>query len=144
MKSHQAVMNVSRQLLLPLLPEGKEIDCIADRLGVKYDWLAKALHFPEGTKITGVSVSLRFWYDEISLRLESPDFIETEEGNCLPEVQALYDWDEKGNPTFAGWCWMAVERPSIAKEIGGPHWIRVRDEAIAAEAAKAVRFGEFL
>jgi hypothetical protein len=102
-------MYVSRELLEPLLG-GRQIDCIADRLGISYDWLVEALHLPAGTRITGVSVSLRFDRDQVALRVEHPDFVETIPGNVLPEVGAWY-----GHGVLS-WTGPAVGTPPTAPE----------------------------
>lgn len=109
-KYRVAYMIISRQLLENLLPEGKILDCVADKLGVAYEWLVEAMKFPVGTRITGVSMAARFVYDQIMLRIEHPDFIETEEGHQMPEVQANYERDAKGTPRFVGWTGAAVGR----------------------------------
>ncbi len=108
--TRQAIMSVARGLLLPLLPAGKstlDLDGVADATGERFTWLAEVLLFPAGTKITGVSTALRFDRDEICLRLESPDFVETAQGNQLPGVDASYHW-HGGGMNFMGWSGPAV------------------------------------
>ena len=129
-----AIMAVSTDLLLPLIPEGKTIDCVADALGVKYDWLSEALRLPAGSRITGVSMIARFARDEVLIRVQHPDFVETEEGCVLPDVQAVYGWDDRGAATFACWAGPAVNTPRVVPHAAGPRW---------PQAGK-VKFREFL
>lgn len=115
MKTRQAIMMVSTHLLLDILPAGKTIDCVADKLGaaVDYVWLHAALLLPADCRITGVSMSLGFDRDQIAIRVESHDFPETEEGCHLPEVRAWYERRD-GKPTFVGWVLPDAGRERIA------------------------------
>lgn len=73
-----AVMRCSRELVEALLPPGKVIDCVADKVGpVDYDWLRRALLLPDDCRITGVSASLFFDWDQVAIRVESEAFVET-------------------------------------------------------------------
>lgn len=106
--TRQAVMNVSRELMEHMLPPGKVIECVADKLGVQYEWLVEAMQLPAGSRITGVSIAVRFFHDEVAIRIEHPDFIETAEARTLPEVQAIYERNADGSPRFVKWCGAAV------------------------------------
>lgn len=108
----QAVMYVSRSLLESLLPEGKTIDCVADKLGAEYAWLAEAMKLPANVRITGVSMALRFVYDQVAIRVECSDFVETLPSNCLPEVQATYKRGVDGKGVFVRWEGPAMSQPA--------------------------------
>jgi hypothetical protein len=90
--SRQAVMRVSGELIRKLLPQGKAIDCLADKISndLDYSWLHDALLLPKNSEITGVSVSIFFYRDEVAIRLRCSDFRETLEGCDMPEVGAEY------------------------------------------------------
>lgn len=98
--TRQAVMKVSRQLLEQLMPDwetaaqlrygqmiGGRFPADVDVISIPYHM---ALKLPDSCSITGISSQLHFYSDEIAFRIESPDFVETEHGCRLPEVQAVY------------------------------------------------------
>ena len=103
----EAVMRCSRELIEGLLQPGQVIDCVADRIGVKYDWLREALRLPPDCKITGVSVGAYFSANQIAIRIACPAFQETAEAETLPSVEAIYVATEAG-ARFAGWFGDAV------------------------------------
>ena len=99
--TRQAVMRVSRQLLEELMPDWKtaavlrygeliEERLAPDRVAEIAEPYHKALKLPTNCRITGISIGFGFDHDEIGFRIESLDFVETLEGNMLPEVQAVY------------------------------------------------------
>lgn len=90
MYTRQAILRVSRVLLESLLPKGKVIDTVSDKVGeVDYSWLKDCMNLPSNCKITGVTTYLYFIYDEIGIRIECEDFVKTSEGCVLPEIRTL-------------------------------------------------------
>ena len=100
MKTRQAVMKVSRELLEELMPDwqtrarARYGDMVDDRLPKDVEAIAGpyhlALKLPANCRITGISADLLFLYDQIAFRIESPDFVETKPGSQLPSVNAVY------------------------------------------------------
>ena len=120
----QAVMYVNRKLLEELLPDFENVallrygDLVNNQLSVteKLAEMAKPFHtalkLPASCWITAISPHCRFINDEVTFRIESPDFVETQEVCTLPEVRALYQTVHKeGKPDwsyFLRWEWPAV------------------------------------
>lgn len=106
MSTRQAILRMSRETALSLLPPGRgpeDLDGIADVAGDGFGWLARALRLPAGARVTGVSTALRFGYDEVCFRIGHPDFAEVPPGNMLPEVEAFYRDGESGELAFRGY-----------------------------------------
>ncbi len=125
--SRQAILRVSRTMFEGWLLEGQTVDCVADRLGIKYDWLHKAILLPDNAIITGVSASLYFAQDQVAIRIACPDFVEVPDGVTLPEIDALLEL-RNGKPCFVRWLPPEVSL-SIAglKESGEPSCIKFRE-----------------
>lgn len=100
--TRQAVLRVDRRLLEELLPDWRT--ALLLRYGdVLEGWMYPpeeasewaqpfhdALKLPSTCFVTGLSTLLYFDRDQIALRIDSPDFVETVRGEHLPEVQAVY------------------------------------------------------
>ncbi len=97
------VMYCSREIIESILPKGKTLECYADKVGaVDYSDLKAGLLLPDGATVTGVSIALRFHHDQVAVRIESPDFVETIEGGAFPAIGAHYVRGANG-PAFIGW-----------------------------------------
>lgn len=108
--TRQAILRCTRELILAVLPEGRsvlDLDGVADESGERFRWLAEAMKLPANAAITGVSAHAYFLKDEIAVRIACEDFVQTQPGNCLPEVAALYRAGAAG-AAFDGWAGPAV------------------------------------
>lgn len=94
--SRQAVLRVSCDLL-----SAPDVEAIANPYHL-------ALKLPANCRITGISNQIYFYSDEIAFRIESPDFVETEPCNVLPEVVALYM--DHGKSTIYNQHWIVESR----------------------------------
>lgn len=118
--TQQAILNVSCELIRTILPEGKtvaDLEGLADESGQRFAWLGEALKLPASAKVTGVSTALRFPYDEVALRVECPDFVETPPGNRLPEVGLVITTGTNGKWAFLRWEGAAVSGPKARPEV---------------------------
>ncbi len=70
-------------------------------LSVSSELLRHALHLPEGTRFLAATADLHFDRDQISFKIEHPEFTPVLEGRAVPEVRPLLG--EKRVPTFLGW-----------------------------------------
>lgn len=91
--TRQAIMTVSRQLLEDLLPDWWTAVQLPHG-----DLLKQVLKLPANCQITNISqvaklaanTSVFFYNEQIAIRVECPDFVETPAGALLPEVLAIY------------------------------------------------------
>lgn len=144
--TRQAILRVSRPLLEALLPDFRTVallrygELVEPRLGPSTDVAAQVatiaapfhqvLKLPADCRITGIAMhpSLYFDRDEVTFRIESPDFMETPEGGMLPEVQAMYsnvpsiDDKDCAEMHFFKWEGTAVE----TRRIYGPDGVEVQ------------------
>ena len=98
--TRQAVMYVERLMLESLIPDWRTVvklcfgDVIKQDCPENFEELLRifyvALKLPDNCKIRRINHYPQFNLDQIALRIECPDFIETLKGCYLPEVQALY------------------------------------------------------
>ena len=129
------IVYCSVELIARLMPPGTTVQWLDSELGtVKafgegYEKLHKALKLPANCRITGVSPHVRFANNEIVLRVESPEFVETPEGGTIPTVEAYYN--EKG---FDRWIGLGVMNERLLE----------RHEFDSVLPARQVNFREFL
>jgi len=69
---------------------------------VSYALLADVLKLPPDAKVVAVSTHDRFDCDELSIKVESPEFSAIEPGWCIPAVSPMYSVVD-GRPQFDGW-----------------------------------------
>lgn len=100
--TRQAIMNVSWALLADLLPDQQilyKLRHIDEEEQNQSEYIAElaqsfhdALKLPSNCKIVDISHRIRFNRDQVIIRIESPEFIETPPGELLPEVEAIHEF----------------------------------------------------
>ena len=97
MSNRLGIAYCSVELIANLMPDGTSIQWLDSERGTiaafgeGYEKLHKSLQLPANCRITGVSPHARFAYNQIVLRIESPDFVETPEAHNIPEVEPFYN-----------------------------------------------------
>jgi hypothetical protein len=138
-----AVVYIARELFEKLLPDGTVIDCLADKImspglqDLQFALVHRCLKLPANSRVTGISVAHRFAYDQVSLRVECPDFVETQVNCLIPEVRVLF-WNDGTAPVFRGW-----EGPALREDYGKPIIVPLRAvvEPLNLPPVEAIYFG---
>jgi hypothetical protein len=77
-----------------------------------------AFLLPTNAEVIGVSTSFQFAYDQVAVKVECPDFREVREGDCVPQVDAMYyetiDLLGKRVPHWDGWSTLGVIDYAVA------------------------------
>lgn len=106
----QAIMRVSLQMLSEFVDAANMVN--ERPYSVDYylktpEMLHKLLMLPRNATIVAVSEHAFFVTNQIGVRVKCPDFVETQEGESLPEVRASYVQYSRNNVKYVAnfYCW---------------------------------------